>query len=726
VGDDREQRIEAAIAEFLQAADAGTPLDRAAWLDEHAELRSELEQFLADQSAFRNVARPNDQFTLPLRDTGVDGSHPIVRYFGDYELIEEIARGGMGVVYKARQVSLNRLVALKMILAGNLASASDIQRFRSEAESAANLDHPNILPIYEVGEYEGQHYFSMKLVTGGSLAQEVGKLVDDPRAAAKLLAEVARAVHFAHQRGIIHRDLKPANVLLDSDGRPLVTDFGLAKRISDASDLTQSGAIVGTPSYMAPEQAAAKKGTVTIAADVWALGAIHYELLTGRPPFRADSPLDTMLQVLDRDPEPPSKLKPNVDRDLEAVCLKCLTKDPTKRYVSAAALADDLDHWLAGEPLSVRPASMARLVLQWMRHNMRAAVWTVVLGLACGILAPLGLAGHLLQSLAQETSESYANFPSLPKPWIAHLDLAIPDWLITAAIVCGLLLLLGTGVTIQWIIQTKDRWGDALAGVATGTIAGATAFTLILGPASAISQAVRHRMRYSVQSSLQQAWTVWDPHGPSEWPVPPELVSVEKELLSKYPDLAKLPRNERSNALQARQRADVSLAILNSIWWSAASGMSGFLGMCTFTAVFGGYLRRGVGVWKMKALRSRKEWLFALSFAELGLFTLPLMMFPFVVMLDAFRFSNVLLPPLGQLLPCWAAWLVAMMGVARGWPIPIRYALYLLDYLFAKVVGDGISQLKFPTDAVIAAAFVVLFAFQLWRRAVARRRAVAA
>jgi len=721
VGDEREQRIESAIAEFMQAADAGTPLDRADWLSKHANLRTELEQFLADQSAFRKVARPNEQLTLPLRDTGVDGSHPVVRYFGDYELLEEIARGGMGVVYKARQVSLNRLVAVKMILAGNLASAADIQRFHAEAEAAANLDHPNILPIYEVGEYEGQHYFSMKLMTGGSLAQQVTKLVDDPRGAVHLLAEVARAVHFAHQRGIIHRDIKPANVLLDQDRRPLVTDFGLAKRTTDASDLTQSGAIVGTPSYMAPEQAAAKKGTITIAADVWALGAILYELLTGRPPFRADTPLDTMLQVLDRDPEPPSKLKPNVDRDLEVVCLKCLTKDPTKRYASAAALADDLDHWLAGEPLSVRPASMARQVLQWMRHNMRAAVWTVVLGLACGILAPLGLAGHMLQSLAQETSESYAKFPNLPKPWIAHLDLAIPDWLITATIVCGLLLLLSTGVLIQWIIQTKDRWGDALAGVATGTIAGATAFTLILGPASAISQAVRHQQRYSVLSSLHQAWTVWNPSLPSDWPVPPELVLVEKELLSKYPDLAKLPKNERSDALQARQRVDVSLAILNSIWWSAASAMSGFLAMCTFTAVFSGYLRRAVGMWKMKSLYSRKEWFFLLSFAELALFTLPLVMFPFVVMLDAFRFSNVLLPPLGQLLPYWAAWLIAMMGVTRGWPIPVRYSLYLFVYLFGNIVVGG-APLEFPTDAIVAAVIIALVAFQMWRRSVARHR----
>ena len=313
----RDQRVNEILPEYLEAVEKGHPPDRDDFLSRHAEFAAELSAFFANQEQFAQAAGQLgaaplvavEAATLGLGETQNAASLGTVRYFGDYELLEEIARGGMGVVYKARQVSLNRTVALKMILAGQFASPQDVQRFHSEAEAAANLDHPNIVPIYEVGQHESQHYFSMKLIDGGSLAQHMPRFQSDARTAARLLAMVARAVHYAHQRGILHRDLKPANILLDIKGEPHITDFGLAKRVEGGSNLTQSGAIVGTPSYMAPEQARAEKGLST-AVDTYSLGAILYECLTGQPPFRANTPLDTILQVLEREPERPRNINP--------------------------------------------------------------------------------------------------------------------------------------------------------------------------------------------------------------------------------------------------------------------------------------------------------------------------------------------------------------------------------------------------------------------------------
>ncbi len=285
-----------------------------------------------------------------------DVSGPVrVRYFGDYEITRELARGGMGVVFLARQISLNRPVALKMILAGQLADDTDVKRFHTEAEAAANLDHPGIVPIFEVGQHEGQHYFSMGFVEGQSLSQRMALGPLPSAEAAELIRRVADAIEYAHQRGVIHRDLKPANILLDRNGNPRVTDFGLAKKVQGDSGLTGSGQIMGTPSYMPPEQAGGKRGEVGPPADVYALGATLYCLISGKPPFQAASVMDTVLQVIGDEPVPPRRLNPSVPRDLETICLKCLEKDPARRYSSAAALGEDLRRFLAGEPISARP-----------------------------------------------------------------------------------------------------------------------------------------------------------------------------------------------------------------------------------------------------------------------------------------------------------------------------------------------------------------------------------
>lgn len=329
------------------------------------------------------------------------------RPFGDYQLEEEIARGGMGVVFKATQIALNRPVALKMILASNLAGAAEVHRFRSEAESAAKLEHPGIVPIYEVGEYQGQHFFSMGLVEGGTLSDLVRDGAVAGRRACELVKQVAEAVQYAHSRNIVHRDLKPANVLLDLDGQPKITDFGLAKNVEEDSGLTATGAIMGTPGFMAPEQAAGTLDEVGPLADVYALGGILYFLITSRAPFSGANLIETIQQVLTDPPKPPDRLNPRIDKDLSVICLKALEKEPAKRHPSAAQLVDDLNRYLRGEPIHARPVGRAERALKWVRRHPLVAALSA--GTA-GLLIALLLGGwwyqeQLAQSLAENKEE---------------------------------------------------------------------------------------------------------------------------------------------------------------------------------------------------------------------------------------------------------------------------------------------------------------------------------
>jgi serine/threonine protein kinase len=308
---------------------------------------------------------------------------PVSRTFGEYELLTEIARGGMGVVYKARQIRLNRVVALKMILSGRLADEDDVRRFRTEAEAAARLQHDNIVAVHDVGEVDGQHYFSMEFIDGRTLAQRLAAGPLPSRDAARYVRQIARAVHFAHRQGVLHRDLKPSNILVDGQDEPHVTDFGLAKRTSgDASGKTRSGAVLGTPSYMAPEQAGGRIKDQGPWTDVYGLGAVLYELLTGRAPFKAETPLDTLMQVLENDPVPPRLLNSKIDNDLETICLKCLEKDPRRRYPTAEALAEDLQRYLNGDAVQARSANVLDYLTRTLtrsQHDVAFHTWSTML-----------------------------------------------------------------------------------------------------------------------------------------------------------------------------------------------------------------------------------------------------------------------------------------------------------------------------------------------------------
>jgi WD40 repeat protein/tRNA A-37 threonylcarbamoyl transferase component Bud32 len=408
---ERERRLDEIATAYLQEIERGQAPRPAEWLARYPDLAEELAAFFAAQDQVAQLAAPlraaaaGSEAATHAPSAAPPGSLGTVRYFGDYELLEEIARGGMGVVYKARQTKLDRIVAVKMILAGELANRADVERFYTEARAAANLHHPNIVPIHEVGQHQGQHYFSMDYVAGESLASRIARGPLPAREAATLLVKVARAVAFAHVDGVIHRDLKPANILLDAQGEPHITDFGLAKRVESApgaagtkgvrppeergltpfcpATLTETGQVLGTASYMPPEQAGGRSKDIGPRSDVYSLGAVLYCALTARPPFQAASTLDTLLQVLDREPVSPRTLNASVPRDLETICLKCLEKDSRRRYGTAQELADECQRYLDGKPILARPVGRLERTWRWCRRNPALAAMTAMAVQAC-------------------------------------------------------------------------------------------------------------------------------------------------------------------------------------------------------------------------------------------------------------------------------------------------------------------------------------------------------
>jgi hypothetical protein len=389
----------------------------------------------------------------------------------------------------------------------------------------------------------------MKYVEGMSLAQHLGNLSGDVRAAVRLVALLARAVHHAHQRGIIHRDLKPANVLLDADGQPHVTDFGLAKRTDGDSGLTQTGSILGTPSYMAPEQAAGKK-EITTAVDVYALGAILFECLTGRPPFRGDTPWETLHQVTERDPVPPRTVNPRVDRDLELVCLKCLHKDPGQRYGSAEALAAELDHWLADEPLALRPPGLPALFRVWLRQHFGSAGWMVACGLGAGVEAGFFFWLVLISPALAPAAAVYHQLPRAQPPWLA-LPWQVSPLLAESLYVLMLVDLAATGLFPAFLIRPKNQAADVAAGAITGLVAALTAFALTFGWFGVMFTAVD-----PIDEDLRLvSRAAWDQR-------------ATQDLLDKYPDLRDVPPDSRGRILHDKLRADLITRIPLGIWWS--------------------------------------------------------------------------------------------------------------------------------------------------------------
>lgn len=378
IASNEDLAIELIYREFVTLEELGATPSPHETLAQFPQWRARLERLLKLHDAFRPETESETDGapdTLARFDSTNDGqperitdSNGFLRQrIGRYELLEEIARGGMGIVYKARQIGLNRIVAIKSIRSAN-ASEAERSRFRLEAESAAKLHHPNIVQVYDVGQYNGIDFISMEFVAGGSLDKRLHDESFSIHGTAKLIATVATAIHFAHQRGIVHRDLKPGNILLENDV-PKIGDFGLAKRMECLDAQTQTGAVLGTPSYMSPEQAAGKLDEIKPPTDIYALGAILYEMLAGRPPFVGETPLETIDMIREREPVPPSSLVPNLPRDLETICLKCLSKEPTRRYESAQELADDLNRFLDHQPIRARRVGIFERSWRWARRR---------------------------------------------------------------------------------------------------------------------------------------------------------------------------------------------------------------------------------------------------------------------------------------------------------------------------------------------------------------------
>lgn len=411
----REEALANLVAQLVDRMQRKESVDFDSVCREHPALASDLREVwgaLVVTDAVASAARTHSVGVQQSTDKNHSFRVPSLPYqLGDYELLEEVGRGGMGVVYRALQTSLNRVVAIKMIEENRPSSSENRQRFLAEAEASARLEHPGIVTVYEVNEFEGHPFFSMQLVIGKTLAEQLKQGPISQREAARIMAEVCRAIAFAHEQGVLHRDLKPSNILLDRQLRPLVTDFGLAKFMGSGDDLTRTGAVIGTPSYMSPEQASGRSSLVGPASDIYSLGSVLYHLLTGRPPFLAESPMELVLKILEDEPPPPRLLEPRIDRDLEMIVTRSIQKPPDLRYTTATEMAEDLESFLRDEPVRARGGKFSQVAARWFRETHHAIVlenWGLLWMWHSLVLLIVCLATQVMQRTGVTNRFSYA------------------------------------------------------------------------------------------------------------------------------------------------------------------------------------------------------------------------------------------------------------------------------------------------------------------------------
>lgn len=574
-----------------------------------------------------------------------------LRSFGEYDLLREIARGGMGVVYRARHRQLNRIVALKMILAGGFSSPEARARFQLEAEAAANLDHPGITPVFDIGEFDGQPYFAMKLIEHGSVENSIAQYEEDPKKSAELLMRVARAIQHAHERGILHRDLKPSNLLLDEEGSPHVTDFGLAKMTTRDSGHTQTGAIMGTPAYMSPEQAAGDRN-LTTATDIYSLGAILYRLLTGRPTFESENVMQVVMKCMSEDPPSPRLIKPNIPLDLELICLKCLARDRSRRYRTAAELADDLERWLTGEPISVRQPTLGSLAGVWMKQHLQMAGSAAMVGTATGLVLAITIWYCVFAEYMAYSDATYAEyFPSLKKPWLAFAWQE-KTWLTPIALILWPTLVGACGFLTALIARPTSRSTAASCGLIAGIFCGG-----LMGLVGAIGPLMSFTINAANEDIRALSTAAFGKDSDSKW--------AKQSILNRYQDLNRLEPHARSEAITRKIESDIIVGLPAGLW----AGMAFFLAaipVITLSTVQAWKLVNETGSIRVAAWRYLD-----VAFAFFMLFTFSFL-FLFVKSLGA----NFYVPPWPFALLLLGAFAVALAASLRRWPFPWRLAAH--------------------------------------------------